>query len=88
VGEGDADLLWALRPDRPWYLPSIALGEYRHGLLKSTRRAELEAWLESVENACAVLAADASEIPAHPPGRSRLVDVIRWFPLADSLHHR
>src|SRR5437870_10744958 len=28
------------------------------------------------------------EIPAHPPGRSRLIDVIRWFPLADSLHHR
>src|SRR6266853_4401364 len=28
------------------------------------------------------------EIPAHPPGRSRSVDGIRWFPLADSLHHR
>ena len=37
---------------------AIALGEDRHGLLKSTRRAELEAWLESVEAACVVLAAD------------------------------
>src|SRR5438093_10289026 len=31
---------------------------------------------------------DLREIPANPPGRSRLVDVIRWFQLADSLHHR
>ena len=58
--KGDAALLQALRPDRTWYLPSIALGEYRYGLLKSTRRAELEAWLESVEAACLVLAADGA----------------------------
>ncbi|KAB2641354.1 MAG: type II toxin-antitoxin system VapC family toxin [Verrucomicrobia bacterium] len=58
--KGDAALLQALRPDRTWYLPSIALGEYRYGLLKSTRRAELEAWLESVEAACVVLAADGA----------------------------
>ena len=56
----DADLLRALRPDRTWYLSAIALGEYRYGLLKSTRRTELEAWLESIENACVVLAADAT----------------------------
>lgn len=56
----DADLLRALRPDRTWYLSAIALGEYRYGLLKSTRRIELEAWLESIENACVVLAADAT----------------------------
>src|ERR1700753_3966327 len=42
--KGDAALWSALRPDRPWYLPSIALGEYRYGLLKSTRRNELERW--------------------------------------------
>jgi tRNA(fMet)-specific endonuclease VapC len=58
--KGDAALWQALRPDRTWYLPSIALGEYRYGLLKSTRRAELEAWLESVEAACVVLAADGT----------------------------
>lgn len=56
----DADLLRALRPDRTWYLSAIALGEYRYGLLKSTRRTELEAWLESIENACVVLAADGT----------------------------
>ena len=58
--KGDAALWQALRPDRTSYLPSIALGEYRYGLLKSTRRAELEAWLESVEAACVVLAADGT----------------------------
>ena len=56
----DADLLRALRPDRTWYLSAIALGEYRYGLLKSTRRTELEAWLESIENACVVLAVDGA----------------------------
>ncbi len=57
--KGDTALWSALRPDRPWYLPSIALGEYRYGLLKSTRRHELERWLEQIEAACMVLAADA-----------------------------
>jgi predicted nucleic acid-binding protein len=36
----DKALLGALRPDRTWFLPSIALGEYRYGLLKSTFRVE------------------------------------------------
>ena len=56
--KGESELWQALRPDRTWYLPGIALGEYRYGLLKSNRRAELEAWLESIESACVVLAAD------------------------------
>jgi predicted nucleic acid-binding protein len=56
----DAGLLGVLRGDRPWYLPSIALGEFRYGVLKSTKRAELEAWLEQVEAACEVLAPDAT----------------------------
>jgi tRNA(fMet)-specific endonuclease VapC len=57
--KGDVGLWRALRSDRTWYLPSIALGEYRYGLLKSTRRAELERWLEQIENACVVLSPDA-----------------------------
>lgn len=58
--ENDRELLGALRSDRPWYLPSIVLGEFRYGVVGSTQRSELEAWLESVETACTVLAADAS----------------------------
>ena len=48
-----------LRADRPWYLPSIVLGEYRYGLLKSNRRTELENWLEKIEASCGILSADA-----------------------------
>lgn len=58
--ENNPDLLGALRSDRPWYLPSIVLGEYRYGVLGSTKREELEAWLADVEAACTVLAADAT----------------------------
>lgn len=57
--EDDAGLLGALRGDRPWYLPSIALGEFRYGVLGSTKRAELEAWLDDIEAVCEVLAPDA-----------------------------
>ena len=57
--EQEAGVLRVLRSDRPWYLPSIALGEYRFGVVNSTRREALERWLEEVEAACVVLAPDA-----------------------------
>jgi predicted nucleic acid-binding protein len=58
--EQQAGLLKVLRNDRPWYLPSIALGEYRFGVVKSTRREALEQWLEHVESACTILSPDAT----------------------------
>ena len=57
--EEDAEFLKVLRGDRPWYLPSIALGEYRFGVVNSTRREVLECWLVDVEAAGVVLAPDA-----------------------------
>ena len=57
--EDDAGLLGVLRADRPWYLPSIALGEFRYGVLGSRKRAELEKWLDDIEAVCEVLAPDA-----------------------------
>ena len=57
--EQEAAFLAVLRGDRPWYLPSIALGEYRFGVVNSTRREALEQWLAQVEAACVVLAPDA-----------------------------
>ena len=57
--EQEAGILQVLRTDRAWYLPSIALGEYRFGVVNSTRREALEAWLDEVESACVVLAPDA-----------------------------
>jgi predicted nucleic acid-binding protein len=55
----DAFLWRALRPDRAWFLPSIALGEFRYGILKSARRQQLESWLHEIERACVVLSPDA-----------------------------
>src|SRR5262249_35672935 len=57
--EQDSGLLGILPGDRPWYLPSIALGEYRFGVLNSTQREVLERWLGEVEAACVVLSPDA-----------------------------
>ena len=57
--EQDAGILRVLRADRSWYLPSIALGEYRFGVVNSNRREALEQWLAEVEAACVVLAPDA-----------------------------
>lgn len=57
--EQDSDFLASLRSDRVWYLPSIALGEYRFGVLNSTHRETLENWLAEVEEACVVLAPNA-----------------------------
>lgn len=67
--ESDPGLLRVPRPDRPWFLSSIALGEYRFGLLQSTRRAELERWLEQVEAVCITLVLDATT--ARPYARLR-----------------
>jgi len=53
--EEDAGLIGVLRSDRLWYLPSIALGEYRFGFIRSQRRAALEIWLKETEEACTVL---------------------------------
>ncbi len=57
--EGDGRLLRIMRGDRPWFLPSIGLGEYRFGLMKSLRRAPLERWLEEIEAVCVVLMPDS-----------------------------
>ena len=57
--EEEAAFLGVLRGDRPWYLPSIALGEYRFGVVNSTRREALEYWLAEIKASCVVLAPDA-----------------------------
>ena len=74
--KGGAALLHVLLSDRISDLPAIAPGKYRYGLLKSTRRAELDAWLESVEAACVVLAADGTTA-RHYAELRRALDAIR-----------
>ena len=75
--EDDSSLFRALHSDRPWYVPSIVLGEFRYGLLKSRKRAELETWLESVERNCTVLVPDAETARYYATLR-RALDGIRF----------
>ena len=70
--ENDRALLGVLRGDRLWYLPSIALGEYRYGVLNSNRRELLERWLEQIEAACVVLAPDAATASHYAASRDAL----------------
>ena len=81
--ENHAGLLGVLRGDRPWYLPSIALGEFRYGLLGSSKRAQLEAWLDAVEAACAVLAPDAATARHYGELRRELEGVRVQMPYHD-----
>ena len=65
-----------LRGDRPWYLPSIALGEFRHGVLGSTKRAKFEPWLETIEAVCTMHSPDA-EMARHYGKMRRALDAAR-----------
>jgi predicted nucleic acid-binding protein len=58
LSKPDAALHRVLRGDHTWVFPSIALGEFRFGLMSSTQRVELENWLDEMEAACSVLAPD------------------------------
>jgi predicted nucleic acid-binding protein len=72
-----------LRPDRPWYLPSIALGEYRFGLLSSIYREPLEDWLDRVESACVILTPDGETARRYAAIRQSLRDQHQSIPYHD-----
>lgn len=57
--EGDAALFRRVPMDRPWFVSTITLGEYRFGLIKSIRRSALEKWLEVLETDGAILMPDS-----------------------------
>lgn len=56
MAEDDRDILPVLRVHPQIRVPVIALGEYRHGILGSRRRAELEEWLSALLAVTPVLA--------------------------------
>lgn len=66
-------LLAILRADRPWYISSISLGEYRFGVLASTRRPALEHWLGEIEKICEILSPDAETARHYASIRSNLL---------------
>ena len=57
--DGDQKLIALLRPAPRHQIPSIVLGEYRYGLMRSRHRARLETLLTELEEASEVLAVDA-----------------------------
>lgn len=56
----DRPLVRLLKGRSPLHLPAIVLGEYRFGLMSSTRRERLEASLDGLEQTCVVLAIDSA----------------------------
>ena len=56
--ESDAALFRRVPMDRPWFVSTITLGEYRFGLIKSIRRIALENWLETIEADGGILVPD------------------------------
>lgn len=56
MAEDDPDILPVLRANPQICVPVIALGEYRHGILGSRRKVELEKWLSALLTVTPVLA--------------------------------
>ena len=69
--EEDAGFLAVLRGDRSWYLPSIALGEYRFGLLSSRLRRSVEPLLKILENEAVILPVDSETVRPYAEVRDR-----------------
>ena len=55
MAEGDTKLEKILPDITSQFLPVICLGEYRAGVIRSKARAELERWLDMLEQSRAVL---------------------------------
>jgi predicted nucleic acid-binding protein len=55
MAEGDTNLEKILPDITSQFLPVICLGEYRAGVIRSKSRAELERWLDVLEQSRAVL---------------------------------
>ena len=58
MAEGDTKLEKVLPHITSQFLPVVCLGEYRAGVIRSKSRAELERWLDMLEQSRAVLRVD------------------------------
>ena len=74
VLEGDSAIERALSLSDRHQLPVIALGEYRYGLLRSKRRAELEPLLDRLEAESIVYSLDATTARNYADVRDELRD--------------
>jgi tRNA(fMet)-specific endonuclease VapC len=58
--DGNDGLLAVFPSDRPLFLPTIVLGEYRFGIKAARDRQTREKWLEAVEKAVTILDVDSA----------------------------
>jgi tRNA(fMet)-specific endonuclease VapC len=82
--DNDAALLRVLPRDRPWYLPVIAIGEYRFGLMGSRERTAREAWLDRLTSVVTVLEISANTALHYAAVRHELKAANQKIPPNDS----
>ena len=76
------------------FLPVICLGEYRAGVIRSKSRAELERWLDMLEQSRAVLRVESetarcyADIFANLRGRGRMIPLNDVWIAALALQHK
>ena len=94
MAEGDTKLEKILPDITSQFLPVICLGEYRAGVIRSKTRAELEHWLEILEQSRAVLRVESetarcyADIFSDLRGRGRMIPLNDVWIAALALQHR
>lgn len=84
LAEGDERLGAILEDSRILFLPVIALGEYRYGILKSRRREEYESWLQRDLPLFRLLPITAETTPHYAALRLGLKQLGRPIPANDA----
>ena len=94
MAEGDTKLEKVLPHITSQFLPVVCLGEYRAGVIRSKSRAELERWLDMLEQSRAVLRVESetarcyADIVADLRERGRMIPLNHVWIAALALQHR
>jgi len=83
LAKGSADLESLIKSGGPYFLPVPVLGEYRYGLIYSTKRRQLESWLSLAEFCFTVLPTTAMTAICYADTRSKLKELGSPIPEAD-----
>ena len=81
--QGRPALLAVLEKAASVYLPVPVLGEFRFGILKSNRRAQMEVWFEEAKRLTSILTADAQTAECYALIRHTLETQGRRIPMND-----
>jgi tRNA(fMet)-specific endonuclease VapC len=81
--QGRPALLAVLEKAAAVYLPVPVLAEFRFGILKSTRRAQMEVWFDEAKRLTSILNADADTAECYARIRHNLETQGRRIPMND-----